>query len=112
MKRVNFGEFYTLIQIFVVVIHIPHAFIQFRDSIYPIDTAREYIRNNYRDTITLNDVSSYVFLNPNYFSTLFKSKTGTTFLQYLRDFCIQTSKELRAFKEVEGISPTEYKNSL
>ena len=103
---------------------------------FVIKKAKEYIRNNYRDTITLNDVSAYVYLNPNYFSTLFKSKTGITFRQYLRDFRIQTSKELirqgnlkvyevadavgypepahfvRAFKEVEGISPTEYKNSL
>ena len=103
---------------------------------FVIKKAKEYIRNNYRDTITLNDVSAYVYLNPNYFSTLFKSKTGITFRQYLRDFRIQTSKELirhgklkiyevadavgypepahfvRAFKEVQGISPTEYKNSL
>ena len=103
---------------------------------FVIKKAKEYIRNNYRDIITLNDVSAYVYLNPNYFSTLFKSKTGITFRQYLRDFRIQTSKELirqgnlkvyevadavgypepahfvRAFKEVEGISPTEYKNSL
>ena len=103
---------------------------------FVIKKAKEYIRNSYRDTITLNDVSAYVYLNPNYFSTLFKSKTGITFRQYLRDFRIQTSKELirqgklkiyevadavgypepahfvRAFKEVQGISPTEYKNSL
>ena len=41
---------------------------------FVIKKAKEYIRNNYRDTITLNDVSAYVYLNPNYFSTLFKSR--------------------------------------
>lgn len=103
---------------------------------FVIKKAKEYIKKNYHDTLTLNDVAAYIYLNPNYFSTLFKNKTGITFRQYLRDFRIQTSKELisqghlkmyeiaeavgypepahfvRAFKEVEGISPTEYKNSL
>lgn len=103
---------------------------------FVIKKAKDYIKKNYHDTLTLNDVSAHIYLNPNYFSTLFKNKTGITFRQYLRDFRIQKSKELicqgnlkmyeiaeavgypepahfvRAFKDVEGISPTEYKNSL
>ena len=101
---------------------------------FVIKKAKEYITNNYNDAITLNDISAYVYLNPNYFSTLFKNKTGTTFRHYLRNFRIQAAKNLirqghlkiyeiasavgypepahfvRAFKEVEGVSPTEYKN--
>lgn len=103
---------------------------------YVIRKAKEYIHNNYSDSITLNDIAAYVFLSPGYFSTLFKSQTGITFRQYLRDYRIQISKKLirqgsykiyevasavgypepshfvRAFKEVTGVSPSEFKNLL
>lgn len=100
---------------------------------YVIQKAKEYIHKNYRDDLTLNDVASHVFLNGNYFSTLFKQKTGTTFRNYLRNFRIEKSKELltttnlriyeialevgynehshfvRAFKSVTGVSPGQYR---
>lgn len=103
---------------------------------FMIKKAKDYIHKNYMDVITLNDVAACIYLNPNYFSTLFRTKTGITFRQYLRSFRIQKAKELlrhgdlkiyeianavgypepahfvRAFKEVEGISPTEYKHTI
>ena len=38
--------------------------------------AKEYIRQNYNQNITLNDISKQFFINPYYFSQLFKKKTG------------------------------------
>lgn len=101
-----------------------------------IKKAKSYIHNNYADSLTLSDVASHVFLHSSYFSTVFKTKTGTTFRQYLRDYRIQKSKELmlegrlkiyeiaqavgyqesanfvRAFKEVEGENPSEFKHRM
>ena len=102
---------------------------------YVIQKAKEYIRHNYQDDLTLNDVATHVFLNGNYFSTLFKQKTGDTFRNYLRNVRIEKAKELlsstnlriyeiallvgynehshfvRAFKSVTGKSPGEFRES-
>ena len=43
----------------------------------------EYVGENYRDDITLNDMASLVGLSSAYFSKYFKNITGTSFIQYL-----------------------------
>lgn len=43
----------------------------------------EYIGDNYRDEITLNDMAALVGLSPAYFSKYFKSVTETSFVTYL-----------------------------
>ncbi len=102
---------------------------------YVIQKAKEYIHNNYQDNLTLNDVAAHVFLSENYFSTLFRQKTGTTFRTYLRAFRIEKAKELltttnlriyevaeqtgynehshfvRAFKTLTGQSPVDYRQT-
>lgn len=103
---------------------------------YVIQKAKEYIHNNFADNISLNDVAAHVFLNGNYFSTLFKQKTGTTFRDYLRNYRIERAKDLlrsthlkiyevglqtgyneqphfvRAFKSVTGLTPGEFRERL
>lgn len=100
---------------------------------YLIERAISYIQNNYNDCITLNDTAAYVYLNKNYFSSLFKSRVGVTYREYLRDYRIKQAVKLiqdsdmkvyeiaqavgyndsahfiRAFKEVTGKSPSAYK---
>lgn len=100
---------------------------------FVIQKAKEYIRHNYQDDISLNDVASHVFLNSNYFSSLFKQKTGDTFRNYLRNIRIDKAKELltstnlriyeiamtvgynepshfvRAFKSVTGKNPRDFR---
>lgn len=100
-----------------------------------IRQAKEYIKSNYNDNISLDDIAAHVFLHSNYFSSLFKAKTGTTYRHYLRNFRIEKAKQLmletdmrvyeiaqavgyndsahfvRAFKEITGISPSEFKKS-
>lgn len=51
------------------------------DSI--IDKALKYIKSNYSEDINLENIASYVHLNPQYFSRYFKSKVGMNFIDYL-----------------------------
>ena len=46
-------------------------------------TVIEYIGDNYKDEITLNDMAALVGLSPAYFSKYFKNVTETSFVTYL-----------------------------
>lgn len=97
-----------------------------------IELAKDFIKENYQTNITLVDVASQVYLNPNYFSELFKKNTGKNFVEYLVEVRVSKARELlkmpgikiyevanqvgykehvsfnRAFKRVVGMSPKEY----
>jgi two-component system response regulator YesN len=99
----------------------------------PIRVAQEYIMKNYSKQITVRDVAKNVCLSPNYFSTLFKSQTGITFLDYLTRVRMENAKNMlrdsalniseiaytvgymdekyfsRLFAKTIGIKPTEYR---
>ena len=94
--------------------------------------AIDYIRDNYRDRISLEDISSFVGLTPTYFSRLFSSSTEKTFKTYLNLVRLENTlvdiqqngmNETRAslengfpsvksfitvFKSVYGCAPSEY----
>ena len=100
-----------------------------------IERAKIYIDEHYNHDISLKIVADYVFLNANYFSTLFKEETGINFIDYLIDTRIVAAKKLlnlpgvkvyevartvgyeevvsfnRAFKKIVGITPKEYVSS-
>lgn len=42
-----------------------------------------FIKENFRERITLEDISAYVGLKPTYFSRFFRKATGKTFINYL-----------------------------
>lgn len=95
--------------------------------------AKEYIRQNYNKNITLNDISKQFYINPYYFSQLFKKKTGMTYQKYLTDYRVDRAKKLLAetelkiyevcrlvgysdanhfnqiFERAEGMKPSEYR---
>ncbi|MEC0239516.1 response regulator [Paenibacillus dokdonensis] len=48
-----------------------------------MEVAVQYIRANYNTDVTLEKVASVVFLNPAYFSQVFKQKTGSGFKEYV-----------------------------
>jgi two-component system response regulator YesN len=101
-----------------------------------IELAKKYISENYKKSITLNDVAEHVELNASYFSNLFKNEVGTNFSDYLLDVRIQEARKLlrqptikvyeigcmvgyedavsfgRAFKKKVGMSPKEYRNTV
>lgn len=99
----------------------------------PIRIAKEYIKKNYMNQITLEEVSSFVGFNSSYFSNLFKKESGKNFLEYLSETRMNKAKELlkesnlsisvicekvgyydikyftKSFKKIAGIKPNEYR---
>lgn len=95
---------------------------------------KEFIAGHYQDeTLSIKDISEYVFLSSSYICTLFKNETGQTLNQYLTDFRISKAKTLltdprykitdistrvgysdgnyfgKTFKKLVGMSPSEYR---
>ena len=93
----------------------------------------EYIHQNYRNDISLNDIAGYFNVTPSYMSFIFKSYTSRNFKDYLNWYRVEKAKEimlciphmkiseipemigcnnmqtfLRIFKKYEGITPTHY----
>lgn len=59
-----------------------------------IAEAKEYIRQHYDQNISLNDISRQFYINPSYFSQLFKKKTGMTYQNYLTEYRIDRAARL------------------
>ena len=99
-----------------------------------VAVAKKYIAEHYMEKISLNDIATRIFLNPVYFSALFKRETGIPFTDYLNNYRIDVSKKLlkqldsalssvantvgftdvkyysKVFKRIVGITPSQYKN--
>ena len=95
--------------------------------------ALEYIKVNYKNDISIGEVSRYVALSPGYFSRAFKLCTGKSFTDYLLDLRMDKAKSLlkmtalnvsevsrevgyhdvnyfiRLFKKRVGCTPSKYK---
>lgn len=56
----------------------------------------DYIRRNFAKKITLEDVASFVYLSPSYFSKVFKDEMELNFNAYLNKIRIEKSKQLLA----------------
>ncbi len=98
-----------------------------------VERAKAYINENYKNDISLDDVSREVDISPYYFSKLFKEETGENFIEYVTNIRIEQAKQLlnssrlsmkeicaqvgyadpnyfsRIFKKTVGVTPTEYK---
>ena len=98
-----------------------------------IKKAIQYISGNFKKAITLNDVAEYIYLNPAYFSTVFKRYMGISFKKYLTMLRIEEGKRLlkntdytvtdiafmtgfeasgyfaRVFKNHTGLTPKQYR---
>ena len=99
----------------------------------PIAKAIRYMEAHYEKPITLGCMAELSFLNPAYFSALFKQRTGVTFVERLTAIRVEAAKQLlastnelvtevadrtgfrnvrhfnRVFKSETGLSPTEYR---
>ena len=97
--------------------------------------AVDYIKRNYMNKITLEEIASNVYLSPSYFSKIFKEEMKTNFNFYLNHIRIEMSKKLlvddsivlvdisnlvgyedqsyfsKVFKKLTGISPGKYRES-
>lgn len=93
-----------------------------------------YLEEHYAEDIDLNKAASLVFMNPAYFSSLFKKMTGVSFIHYLQKIRVEESKKLltnhqlkiyevaekagfsdekyffRVFKNTTGLTPNEFRS--
>ncbi|MCE5344540.1 MAG: helix-turn-helix domain-containing protein [Eubacteriales bacterium] len=60
----------------------------------PIRNAKLYIRKNFAQPITLEEVSAAIGFSVNYFSTLFKKETGSGFAKYLTHIRMDEARTL------------------
>ena len=98
------------------------SYIQENKSHLPksIRKALNYIDNNYNMAISLRQISQLVYLNPWYFSDLFKEKVGIAFSDYLTNVRIYHAKKLLEQTELKnyeiaekvGFKNTTYFNML
>ncbi|MBD0382171.1 response regulator transcription factor [Paenibacillus sedimenti] len=95
--------------------------------------ACQYVSLHLNKKISLDEVAEQLFLNPSYFSRLFKKETGETFIEYVNRMKVERAKELldqtnlsvakiceslgydnhsyfiKMFKTVAGVTPQEYR---
>lgn len=98
-----------------------------------IRIVKRYIREHYKEDISLSMLADMVHISPVYLSRLFKKEEGINFLDYLNQYRIEVSKKLlqdiscniievaeqsgfnntkyfsRIFKKAVGITPSEYR---
>jgi len=98
----------------------------------PIDIAKQYINDNFTKPISINDIASFVNVNPSYLSRTFKNKTGIGLVDTINRKRVEVSKDLlrlgtakvyeiadavgfedttyfsHVFKKYTGMSPKEY----
>ena len=91
----------------------------------------DYIHKNYKQHISLQDISNYIFLSHEYFSRLFKEEVGENFSSYLTNYRMKKAESLikntdmkisqiaievgytnasyfsRSYKKFKGISPED-----
>lgn len=101
-----------------------------------IKKAQDYILKNYmKPDISLISIAAYVYLNPAYFSKLYKKETGESYVDFITRLRIKEAKKLlresnakvgdvgtkagypntqyfcTLFKRIVGLSPAEYRET-
>lgn len=80
-----------------------------------IDRVKEYIQLNYAQNLSLQEISQHVYLSSTYLSFLFKSVTGETYIDYLKNVRIEKAKELlkrldlKVYEVAERVGYNDYK---
>lgn len=99
----------------------------------PVSMAVQYMKEHYREQISLEDAAAAGNVSPNYLSKLFRSEMGVGFLDYLTQIRLKESERLleetnlsireiaakvgyldekyysKLFKKATGIKPSEYR---
>lgn len=101
-----------------------------------IEEAKAYLIKNFNHEITLVDIADRFFINPYYFSQLFKKRTGDTYQNFLTGLRIERAKKLleetdlkiyevcemvgytdtkhfaKVFERHTGVKPSEYRKKI
>ncbi|HLS60088.1 MAG TPA: response regulator [Virgibacillus sp.] len=67
---------------------------EFHQSKQLMSKAKTYIQTHFHEAMTLEEVAAAVQLSPNYFSNLFKTTFGETFIEYVTRIRMVKAKEL------------------
>lgn len=102
-------------------------------NIQAVQKAAEYIQENFRNKIAIEDIAQVVYLSPCYVSRIFKQSLGCTLMEYLTQVRLEEAKVMlknpkynvmqvaegsgfedpayftRVFKKLEGITPSRFK---
>ncbi len=134
-KYKEFHDYYYAVEDLVMRLH---EYVKQVKSVYSdqkyMGKALQYIEDNFHKDINLAVVSNYISVNYSYFSHTFKETTGSNFVDYVKTKRIKEAKKLlketdnkvfevgemvgyknpkqfaRVFRELEGISPKEYRS--
>lgn len=59
-----------------------------------IEKAKDYIRSYYNSDIKAHEVADVINISPNYFSSIFKQRTGKNFNEYVNEIRVNNAKDL------------------
>lgn len=100
-----------------------------------IALAKDYVKRNYMNRITMEEVAAHIYLSPAYFSRVFKEEVGENFNFYLNQVRVDLAKKMliigrsslsdisrsvgydgqsyftKVFKKMTGVSPNKYRES-
>ena len=100
---------------------------------WPVIKAKQYVEEHYAEKIVLKDLANELFVNADYFASVFKKDVGIGFNDYLRQYRMAIAQQLirsgeysldqvaekvgyldpkhfsKSFKKTLGVSPAEYK---
>lgn len=61
---------------------------------HAIDEIMQYMRTNYQQRLSLEDVADHFYMNKTYLSELFKKETGKSFVQFKNEIRVERAKVL------------------
>lgn len=102
----------------------------------PLSKIYSYLINNHRQVLTIENIASYVHMNPSSLCRYFKQKTGKTIIYKLTEIRVEYACKLlsnsnltiaeiiwrsgfhnqahfnKSFRQIAGITPTEYRKTI